>query len=255
MLINSIVLFLRDALPVLILFSLVLVLYRGYAYRFRIALGAVVCGLVASLGLVLSMGFWSALADGMGLELLYAGLYAIAFLLIGALLIHKRGSQPGQIKLVFALCTLLVCLGSSSIFVYFLGFWQHIENPQVILLGSFMGGAISLSVAVLWYYLLTMLDHYWAYASRCFLALFAAGLTGRCLAYLIQADWLPYSATAWNSSTWVSDSSELGHFLHAIFGYEATPHWSQITVFLSALALLLGMVWVRRTREQQDDGV
>ena len=55
---------------------------------------------------------------------------------------------------------------------------------------------------------------------------------------LTQADWLPYTAELWNSSTLIPEYSVTGQLLYALVGYEANPSILQVIFYFSSALLI-----------------
>ena len=119
-----------------------------------------------------------------------------------------------------------------------------------VTLGGLMAAGIGCSGALLLYYFLDALPARFALrATLVLLALFAGNMAAQAALLLTQADWLPYTPEAWNSSRLLSEQGVAGQILYALVGYDANPAWLQVGVYL-AVALCIGMtplfrrVWV-----------
>jgi high-affinity iron transporter len=56
---------------------------------------------------------------------------------------------------------------------------------------------------------------------------------------LNQADWLPFTPTAWDTGGLLSESSVLGQLAYALIGYEATPSIMQVGAYTLGLVIVL----------------
>ncbi|NQZ12278.1 MAG: hypothetical protein HRT35_34430, partial [Algicola sp.] len=105
------------------------------------------------------------------------------------------------------------------------------------------------SLALLLYYGLSasMMER-WSKLPMLVLAVAAARQVTEAVYFLIQADWLPTSQPLWNTSSWLSDSSEFGHLVNALTGYEASP--SAVQVGLHLLALIVPLLMIIKINQQ-----
>jgi high-affinity iron transporter len=69
--------------------------------------------------------------------------------------------------------------------------------------------------------------------------LFAFGLFNKTSDLLLKIDFLPSSRMIFDVNFIVREKSELGHFLKALFGYDASPTLLQIGLYLGALFIAL----------------
>ncbi|MFT5164635.1 MAG: high-affinity iron transporter, partial [Alteromonadaceae bacterium] len=82
MLINTVILFLRDALPIFIIAVLLLTAERCYKRAQRWLTGGIIAGLVAALILINSIGVIVQSVDSTGLEWLFSLGYLLIYLFI-----------------------------------------------------------------------------------------------------------------------------------------------------------------------------
>lgn len=236
MLINTVVLLLRELLPLVVLASLLLALFPQQGRR---ALLLVVMS--AAPLLLLQSSFYAELSaafDGLGLELWYACCYLLCALAIGVAL-HTASSPV----LALALVSLLLVNGSNLV-LYLAVYPRQSEENQALWLGVALGSGISISIGVLLFHLVSELSAKWRALAQLLLALNAARQLSAALAILQQSDWLS-SEPAWNSQHWLKENSELGYFLNALLGYEASPGYWQLAGYL----LLLVLLWLIRRGE------
>lgn len=244
MLINTVIMFLRELLPALLLLSTVLVWQRSQS---RLVFATL--SLLAVPGLVLLSGQYSWLSaafDGQGLELFYLCCYVLCFLLLLAAVVCRRQRQAAAMLSATAVAALLWVNGSNLVLFLFVYERQWFEQPG-LWLGVILGLGIGLSVAVLWHYLLRELTR-WRGVLSLVLALLATRQLTMAVALALQSDWLPAGPVLWNSQQWLSEQSEYGYFFNALLGYEATPALAQCVAF--GLGLLL-MIWQGRRLEVQ----
>lgn len=245
MLINTVVMFLQELLPALLLLSTLLVWQRT---RLRFLLPTLLGGTVLGLLFIASQfSRISELASGSGLELLYIGCYLLTFiLLLLSVAIAHRPRWSARLS-GLAVASLLWVNGSNLVLFLFV-YERNLFASPALLLGVTLGVGIGVSVAVLWYQLQLELSGRWRGFFQCCLALLAARQISMAVMLLVQTDWLESGPQLWNSEWLLSEESEYGHFFNALLGYEATPGLMQLAGFVAGFLLLL---WLSRSLEVQ----
>ncbi|GEA07656.1 hypothetical protein KUL42_24170 [Alteromonas sp. KUL42] len=251
MLINTVVLFLRDTLPIFLLISVLLALpsVSRWSLIWRVAVLAVI-----SFVLYLQLGPISQLAEGAGFELLKSALFFVAWLgmcmiALPVLTTHRR------FNIGVSLLMLGICLPNSLHFlVYFVSQLARSSDSSLLLLGTTIGLGICISIAIL---LNIVLTNFVSVRVMYFIMpLFVAAQVANIALLLEQTDVFPAPHLLWDSSNIISDNSEYGHLFNALFGYEATPSLSYLCVFCFALIVpialrLLATVRVHPNRSQE----
>ncbi len=128
----------------------------------------------------------------------------------------------------------------SEIFLYLSGFFHQSEYFQPVMIGTFLGFGIGVSVGTLLFY--GMLNQPQSWRLRVpvfFLALFAGNMLSQAVLQLIQADWISSTRALWDSSAWMPENSVVGQLLYAFIGYEATPSGIQIVAYFAGLILVI----------------
>ncbi|MBU2977392.1 FTR1 family iron permease [Alteromonas sp. C1M14] len=231
MLINTVVLFLRDMLPIGLLISLLLAMpgisIKPLLWRLTITL-AVALAIYNYLSLI------SQFAQGTGFELLKVAFFAGAWLGMCAMawMSHHQGFARH-----WGLNLLVLGIGvpnSLHFMVYFFSALSSYTDSK-LLIGSILGLGISSSIAILLHVVLfTLLKQKFTFPITTW---FVAAQTAGIATLFEQIDLLPAPVQAWDTSQLLSDESEYGHLLNALFGYEATPSISYLCVFFIALLL------------------
>lgn len=127
----------------------------------------------------------------------------------------------------------------SEIILYIGGVAGQPGNFTPVIFGGIIGAGIGVSTGVLLYYGLVSLKIKWAFRfSMVLLALIAGNMGSQAVLLLTQADWLPFTPIAWNSSALLSEESIPGHLLYALIGYESTPSVLQLACYLSGMILI-----------------
>lgn len=216
MLINTVILLLRNGLPIFIVISLLLLLLpkqRRWLWQ------GVLSGSAGVIVLYFLVAPISQLAEGAGFELLECALLLVTF--ISACILQLK-LQKGSDTNVFAILMLssIILANGTNFIIYLFGYWSSVTSPLPIALGTVLGIGICTSIAVL---LLLVVDGLRQSVKTTLLTLFAAGQFANIATLLEQINWISNTNILWNSSNILSDESEYGHFARALFGYEASP--------------------------------
>ncbi|WP_166424346.1 high-affinity iron transporter [Paraglaciecola sp. 20A4] len=231
MLINTVVLFLRDALPVFVLLSMLRV-YAGTDWRYLLrGLGM---GLCFSIVVVANQHTVSQWYQGAGYELLKC-VTLIAAYLLAARMVIKKGKGFGLLATLIV--AIFVVPRSADFSVFVVGFWFQKDALSPILFGTTLGLGICISVAILVDVLFSSLNK--PGITRCAFALFIAGQVANVVLLLQQIDWLTDPGPLWNINDVIADESEYGHLLKVLLGYEAAPSSFYLLTLFSALLLPL----------------
>ncbi len=236
MLINTVLIFLNNALPALFLFSVTMAIFPPFSINQNFKIGSVVIGLLGAIILSSSMNSISQLFDGVGSEVIAATIHLLIFIVIVLQIIYFLENGSNTVKPVnsylFSIGVgLVITLNGSKLLIYLKGFWDAQEAVNSILIGSILGLGISLSSALLLLYLLrSSLLTRWVKIPFVALVFATARQLSEFSLELIQADLIPSFEPLWNSSGLISDNSELGRFLNALLGYESSPNLTQ-TIF------------------------
>ncbi|MGK0502635.1 FTR1 family iron permease [uncultured Alteromonas sp.] len=241
MLINTVVLFLRDTLPIFLLLSVLIALpsVSRLSLVWRITLLIVVAAITYSY-----LGVISRLAEGAGFELLKSLLLVTAWIGICTLVIFPL-SRCYLVSVGITLLVLGIGLPNSLHFmVYFVSELSRNSDSTLLFLGTTIGLGISISIAIL---LNIALTHFLSHkATFFFTTVFVAAQVANIALLLEQIDILPTPQQVWDSSQIINDNSEYGHLLNALIGYEATPSMSYIMLFIFTLVVPNGIAAIRK---------
>ncbi|MGB0988469.1 MAG: hypothetical protein ACPGVL_14625 [Pseudoalteromonas spongiae] len=233
MFINTVIIFLRDLLPIFILFTYV---QNTFAPQYSLKqLGVLSVGaLLGMFAFVASSANISEWFDGIGLELSQSALLLLSIL---ALLVAAHFKKWLMLSLTIALCSFAI-LKLASFYVYFLTAWQGHGSLQILLVAGCVGFGISLSFAVLWSFFLNELSsRFGQFINSLAFASFVAGHSAQISDNLAQVDVLGAGETLFDISHIVADKSEYGHLLSALFGFEAAPTSGFALFYLIVIAL------------------
>lgn len=255
MLLNTVIIILREVLEAALLISILLVMSR----RLRIAprwlslsllLGGAVAILVGT-----QLGFISELLGGVGQEIFDASLQLVIYLLllcVTVLLIRSHYGEQSSAKTIAlvmgAAVTLAVIREGSEIYLYLSAFLASPDLLPGVLSGALLGAGIGFSIGALFYYFLLALPQRYTLGVACgLMTLVAAGMCIQATQLLIQADWLPAQSPLWDTSHWLPEGSVIGQLLYALVGYEASPSPVEVGIYLVSALLMLGLLfWARR---------
>ncbi len=141
----------------------------------------------------------------------------------------------------------------SEIILYTVGIAGQEENFTPVMLGGFIGAGIGVSTGVLLFYGLISLSLIWSFrVSLVLLCLIAGNMGSQTVLLLTQADWLPFTPIAWDSSSALPENSVFGYLLYALIGYEATPSMLQVGLYLFGIVLIILSPLFRKSWSQQN---
>jgi high-affinity iron transporter len=106
-----------------------------------------------------------------------------------------------------------------------------------LLEGSLIGLALGVAVTALTYFGLVTIPTKWLFrVTTVLIGFLAAGLAAQAVVFLQQAGLADVmSETAWDTSTYLSDTSLFGRVLHTLIGYSDQPSRLQVVVYLAVL--------------------
>lgn len=219
--------------------------------------GGVLAGVVAACLVAVFVEAITAAFAGMGQEVFNAAILGIAVVMLtwhnvwmsrhgreiaGEMVtIGKEVASGSRTLLALAVVVGLAVLREGSEVVLFL--YGIIASEGGAHMGVLLGGVIGLllgaGVSLLTYLgLLKIPARYLFAATTVMIAFLAAGMAAQAVGFLEQAGKLTIlSATLWNSSNLLSDSSLLGKVLHTLIGYTDRPSAMQALVYAATLAL------------------
>lgn len=264
MFLDAVILFLQEILEASLLISVLLALtgqfHRISGREFRMSpywvAYALVFGGLGAWGYAAAMPAISEWFGYVGQEVVNSALHLLSLLLLIVLATVLPSSLFGEAQdlrnkmTVFSMVVIVLFAlvrEGSEILLYLNGVLSEAENTIPVLSGGAIGTGIGISTGVFLYYSLISLNQRWS-TRVCvlLLALLAGNMASQIVMLLSQADWLPYTAEAWNTSGLVPEASLSGRLLYALIGYEATPSILQVAGYaLAALSILLGPLFRR----------
>ncbi|WP_273024492.1 hypothetical protein [Rheinheimera sp.] len=233
MLINTVLVYIRELLPVLLLLATLLRLQhhsRRWLWQSTFLTAVMLIVLPPWLGDI------TQLADGTGLEWLFILAHLSTLIALFILLAGRMNSAS-----VLALCAQALLCGI-NLLLYGLTNIGTDNSTESFWLGAVLGVGIGASIAVIWYQLMAELQRVSQFVLGLMLALIGARQGIETVTLLGQIDMLPSGEALWDSSALVSEHTEVGVFFQAWFGYEATPDMVQLGSWLMSFILIL-MLW------------
>ena len=257
MFINSVILLLQEILEAALLISVLLVITnlfhdiwgRSFVLRktwifYSLILGCAGAWLYALVTPTVSEWF-----DYVGQEVVNSliHLVSLGFLILLSWVapsnyFSDKTSQRAQLVIASMVVIVLLALvrEGSEILLYLGGVTSQSENVVPVLSGAVIGAGIGLSCGVILYYGLTSLSHTWAFRVCLLLLAFVCGnIASQIVMLLTQADWLPYTAIAWDTAGLLPENSITGRLLYALIGYEATPSILQAVCYGLAMLIII----------------
>jgi len=243
MLINTVLLFLQNALPIFIITTLLL-----HSFSSKTINNLNVKWLVFGFMLTLFSAFLlsesleeiSISIDGKGAELFFFFALLVVYFTCFVLFILNNKPVDTLVKkqISFIAFFTVSCLNGADFIIYLTNYWASAQQMESMLIGIILGGGICLSIAILFYFLLKYINqNIHLKMFNYFLLLFATGQLMKAIVLLQQVDNLPSSSIVWDSSHLISENSELGQLLMVLFGYEATPSNIQLITYIIAFSI------------------
>ncbi|MCX4186849.1 FTR1 family protein [Methylophaga sp. OBS4] len=245
MLLNAVIIILREVLEASLIISVFLALSQLLERNLWWVLFAMLMGIVGGFVYASTISQISAALEGVGQEVVNACLHTLIYLsllLFVVAVLHPQNPRWHRITLISIIVAVIIAIAreGSEIILYISGFIGMPELLQPVLLGGAVGAGIGVSVGVFFYYLLVnMHPRYGLWLGYFILLLVAGSMMSQAVEFLIQADFITVTAPAWDSSGWISEHSAAGQLLYALIGYEATPAPVQVVVYFSSIGLLL----------------
>jgi high-affinity iron transporter len=253
MLLNAVIIILREVLEISLLITLMVSLSHSLKLPLSWLIWSIVSGLFGSFLYAYNIVRISAWFEGVGQEVLNASLQYLIYLLLAGFcigLVNKTSVTTVSLTLiswVMALCvSLSISREFSEIIIYLQVFSADEQGFKSVMMGAFLGAGIGLSLSVIFYYALDYLSRHRSHTIILFIfAFLAAGMLLQATQLLIQADWLPAQHPVWDSSAWIAEQSVLGQLLYAVFGYEATPSLLEVVIYIIGLFIILFFIMRR----------
>ncbi len=257
MLLNSVIILLREVLEAALLISVFLA-YNRLKCQTNWWLGVtLLLGLLGAVAYGSQLAYVSEWFDGVGQEVINAIMHGVIYIMI-VLFLHRHvfakkevRFQGGILLMIVAVTTVTVREGA-EIYAYLQGFSSFAQQIQTVMFGALIGTGIGISVGVFVYYLLVNISlKQGLIISSVILILEAGSMVSQSVQLLMQADWLNQTYPLWDSSAIINEASITGQLLYALMGYESTPTALQVVCYLVSMIVLVGSFWYQSHRSVQ----
>ncbi len=255
MLLNSVIIVLREVLEAALIFSILLALSKQSGIQRTWILWSLIFGTVGAVIYGTNIPLVSDWFDGVGQEVSNAIIqYAVYIMLLGYIILLLNFNYRKKIILQRMLIIIMIFITSTAmiregaeILLYYLSVTRSQNHYAAVIMGMTIGVSIGVSIGFLFYYLLVNISEKWAMSFGLgLLILVSSGMISQATLLMIQADWLPAQMPLWNTTQWLSEKSVLGQLLYALLGYEATPTAIQASMYLSGLILPVIIILILR---------
>jgi len=252
MLLETVIIVLREVLEAALIISILLSSNLLLNESQRWITSSIIAGILLSLLQAWQLGWISEQFDGRGQEFAFVALLmAISSCLasrIADLIMHPLRIIPAHfygLPLGIAVA-LAISREGAEIFIYGYAFTAHLDSIFNMVLGCAIGAGIGISVGVLCYYLLTLLNRRWLPVILVsMLTLITAGMMAQSVMNLMQAGVIESQMPTWDSSGMLAEASMTGQLLYALIGYEATPTPYQVATYATVIVLVLAASTIR----------
>lgn len=240
---------LREVFEIALILSVVLGATRQLQGRTPFLIGGFAVGIVGAALIAAFTGTLSALADGMGQEMLNSAILIIAAAMIGWtavwMRVHgrefsqkvKAAANDSSMWVLSAVIALAVFREGAEMVLFSFGAHAQGTSWLEIAMGAAMGVAGGVVIGVLFYIgMLKLFAKHFLNITSTLLAFLAAGLAARGVYYLAMIGILPeFGYAIWDSSAILSNNSLLGESLGVLVGYNATPSGIELMVYVATL--------------------
>jgi len=240
MLLNTVVISLSNILPICIFLVLIILLCNNAKVAANWICLGLLLGIFLNLVLINTASYLGTWFEYKGMEYFLIMLHSSFYLSIIFLLLRfNHQDDIWLILLILSSCFSTLIYGNHFL-IYILGYWQQSFAVNALIIGSTLGLGVCISFSILFYFSVNyLIKKFTITILFFFLLLHASGQLLPALNLAVQVDLITQHAVFWDSSGLVSESSELGRLLKALFGYEAKPSLLEIFIFVISTFLPL----------------
>jgi high-affinity iron transporter len=260
----------RETLEAALFVGIVAAATRGLAGRTKWLAAGVLAGLLGALALAAGAGQISALADGIGQDLVNVGILSLALAMLAwhCIWVSTHGREMSQDArrlgssvregtrspraLIVAVVLAVLREGAETV-LFVAGLATGAPgSTQSMLLGAALGVLGGVAIGMMIYFGLSRVKPQNLFAvTNLLIVLLAAAIASQLARALAQSGLVDWWASAlWDSSALLKTDSPLGVLLHALVGYDAQPSGLQLAFYLSTL-LIIGLATRQMQRRQQ----
>jgi high-affinity iron transporter len=248
----------RETLEAALFVGIIAAATRGLAGRTRWLSGGVLAGVAGALGLAAGADRIAALADGIGQDLMNVGILSVALAMLAWHCIwvsthgHEMSRDAKQLgssvskgaraprALMVAVALAVLREGAETV-LFVAGLTSG--NPGVadgMLAGAGLGLAGGSAIGILLYFGLSRVkpQHLFAVTNG-LIVLLAAAIASQLAKALAQSGLTElWTATLWDTSSFLRPESALGVLLHALVGYDARPSGLQLAFYVATVLFI-----------------
>ena len=262
MLSTAIVIF-REAFEIALILGVVLAATRGLAGRHLFVWGGFAAGALGASAIAFFMDAISEGMEGLGQEMMNAGILFTAAFFIGWTVIWMRtharemvakiksvGAAVQENRMPYIALSLVIGLAvlreGAEIALFTYSMVATGKAVGDIVLGSVLGGAAGFALgAALYFGLIRIPTQHLFTVTSGLLTLVVCGLMAVGAGYLVSAGYFfDYSDTVWDSSAILAEGSLLGQTLHVLVGYMEQPMEIQLIFYVASFVTLIGLMWL-----------
>jgi high-affinity iron transporter len=262
MLINSLLLFIEETLPIFILYAYICAWHSFFdASQKALQLEtkqvkplpnwvfalkqdhhffyfcSIVLGLLCSAILTHFRPWLGMTLEGIGYEILLIG---ISLSLTAGVIFGQTTNNDIVRKLLFSLSLFLLVLPHASDFTVFFTSIGQTQLYASVYVGISVGLGICISISYLLFFVFVNIER--SLPLKLAIALFLAGQLSNIVTVLQQIDVLSSSLPLWNTNNLIADRNEYGQFFHVLIGYDATPTLIYLAVFGASTILIFTLL-------------
>ena len=261
----------REVFEITLILGIVMAATRGLDGRMKAVGGGFLAGLLGAFAIAAGIDTISDFAEGMGQEILNAGILFLAAFFIGWTVLwmarHAR-EMTAKIKHVgqnvstgeaplYALSAIIgfaILREGAEVVLFSYGMLASGQSLPTILIGAAMGTAGGVLVGTLIYLGLIQLSVKHLLTVTSWLLVFlVASLTSQGVRFLVAANVISFwNMPVWDTSAYLSDTGAVGQVLHALVGYSARPIGIQLATFALILAAFTFLLpWSKKSAMKQ----
>ena len=262
----------RETLEAALFVGIVAAATRGLPGRAKWLTGGVFAGILGALALAAGADRISALADGIGQDLVNVGILSLALIMLAWHCIWvsthgkemsmeakqlgssvRQGSRSPRALILAVVLAVLREGAETVLFVAGLATGSP-GSPQSMLVGVSLGVLGGAGLGLMIYFGLSRVKPHNLFAvTNGLILLLAAAIASQLARALAQSGLVNlWSSTLWDTSAVLRTDSPVGTLLHALVGYDAQPSGLQLAFYLSTLAIISLMTRQMRRHQQRN---
>jgi len=246
MLLNAIIVILKEVLEAALLVSLLSSVCRPMNIRLYWLVAAIPAGLIGAVLYATNLSTITELFEYTGQEITSVFIKVLIFFCFTWFIVSAKQNlnipKYPLTKVIFQLIlpvVLAITLEGSEIYIYLNGFMQSNQQISPMLMGSTIGLCIGTSIGTLIYFGLVNCKLSARFLIvKLTLAVIATGILSQSAALLLQIDVLSSKKALWDTSFILNEDSITGQLLHSTIGYEATPAPQQFAIYVCGFVII-----------------